>query len=645
MRIKLIILILFCSLFYLHGCSTKKPLTQIDAISSDLRKFESSEEFAQYIEQTKSFVDERDKMLEEQWTSEYDGVETIVVTGSRIDPSSLPSITNNQVQGVDEGDIIKRYGDYLFVLRKGSIYSIRLGDDVSSTLVKVSERKVEENNSWLREDTWFDEMLIDKNVLLVTGFNYDHDYTVLSRFDISTNGVLTYKDTHVMVSEDYYSGSNYGTRLFKGNLISYIPFNIELSKHYLGSFPKIARINKSTNHKPAKLNWKSLINEEDIYKPSSVLDDPYIHVFINCPLSSDVISCKGVGLTGSGYSEYYITGEYIYLWLNGWKGEIASDPAFDLFSTIIYPRSTESWYDDYAGEYKDSLHRYVNSKIYRISLDDFKVLSFSTKLVPFDQFSFSEIDGDLYMFGLETEAHGSLIKIMEEDFQDDFSQNPKIIAQVSGLTDLTNNRFLKDGFIYGEMSEWGKVKNTQSNIIDLGTGQVITLELSHSADRFESLGGKALVVGETRNNNLGLSVIPEEDPLSFKQLFLEDRLEGETRSHAFNATRLNDYTVFGLTTQLKSKAEDHYNYYVWDDDVPSDLTFFNYQEVLNTSGTLVSKENNYNDDCDVSCEDWYGNTRPFFIEDRIFGLSGDELIEARLQGSQIIEERRINITQ
>lgn len=645
MRIKLIILILFCSLFYLQGCSTNKPLTQIDAISLDLRKFQSSEEFAQYIEQTKAFVNEREKMIEEQWKSEHDEVETVVVTASRIDPSSLPSITNNQVQGVDEGDIIKRYGDYIFVLRKGSIYSIRISDDISTTLVKVSEQKVEEHNNWLREDTWFDEMLIDKNVLLVTGFNYDYSYTVLSRFDISANGVLTYKDTHLMVSEDYFSGSNYGTRLFKGNLISYVPVYIDFSRNYLRSFPKIARIDRSTNQNPTNLNWKPLINEKNIYKPTSVLDDPYVHVFIKCPLSLDDIRCEGVGLTGDGYSEYYITGEFIYLWVNGWKGEIVSDPTFDLFSTIIYPRSTEIWYDDYKGKYKDHLDKYVNSKIYRISLEDFHVRSFSTNLVPFDQFSFSEIDGDLYMFGLETETHGSLIQITEEIFQNSSSQNPKIIIQVSGLTDLTNNRFLKDSFIYGEMSEWGKVKNTQSSIIDLETGQVTVLELSHSADRFESLGGKALVVGETRNNNLGLTVIPEEQPLSFKQLFLEDRLEGETRSHAFNATKLNNLTIFGLTTQLKSKAEDHYNYYVWDDDVPSDLTFFNYQEVLNTSGTLVSKETNYNDDCDVSCEDWYGNTRPFFIEDRIFGLSGDELIEARIQGSQIIEERRINITQ
>ena len=47
--------------------------------------------------------------------------------------------------------------------------------------------------------------------------------------------------------------------------------------------------------------------------------------------------------------------------------------------------------------------------------------------------------------------------------------------------------------------------------------------------------------------------------------------------------------------------------------------------------------------CEVSCTDWYGNSRPVFTDGRVFGLSGTELIEGRLVAGRIRELRRLNI--
>jgi hypothetical protein len=46
--------------------------------------------------------------------------------------------------------------------------------------------------------------------------------------------------------------------------------------------------------------------------------------------------------------------------------------------------------------------------------------------------------------------------------------------------------------------------------------------------------------------------------------------------------------------------------------------------------------------CEVSCVDWYGNSRPIFTGGRIFGLSATELIEGRLDGGRIIEVQRLD---
>ena len=47
--------------------------------------------------------------------------------------------------------------------------------------------------------------------------------------------------------------------------------------------------------------------------------------------------------------------------------------------------------------------------------------------------------------------------------------------------------------------------------------------------------------------------------------------------------------------------------------------------------------------CEVSCIDWYGNSRPIFTDGRVFGLTGTELIEGRIWGGEIHEVQRLNI--
>ena len=48
------------------------------------------------------------------------------------------------------------------------------------------------------------------------------------------------------------------------------------------------------------------------------------------------------------------------------------------------------------------------------------------------------------------------------------------------------------------------------------------------------------------------------------------------------------------------------------------------------------------DACQASCVDWYGNARPIFIGERVYALMGYELVEGRVQGEAIVEQRRID---
>ena len=57
-------------------------------------------------------------------SDDCDMLEEIVVTGMK--KQSNESITNNQEAGVDEGDIVKRVGDYIVMLRRGRLFTFAL---------------------------------------------------------------------------------------------------------------------------------------------------------------------------------------------------------------------------------------------------------------------------------------------------------------------------------------------------------------------------------------------------------------------------------------------------------------------------------------------------------------------------------------
>ena len=58
-------------------------------------------------------------------------------------------------------------------------------------------------------------------------------------------------------------------------------------------------------------------------------------------------------------------------------------------------------------------------------------------------------------------------------------------------------------------------------------------------------------------------------------------------------------------------------------------------------GTLKSSlRPDADDQCKVSCFDWYGNARPIFVGSRIFAMMGYEIIEGRIDSGAMRELRR-----
>lgn len=80
-----------------------------------------------------------------------------------------PEITNNQTVGVDEGGIVKQIGRHLVVLQDGRVFSVDLGR--AGERPRLSDR-VDVYRSEDVAASWYDEMLVLGDRVLVTAYNY-----------------------------------------------------------------------------------------------------------------------------------------------------------------------------------------------------------------------------------------------------------------------------------------------------------------------------------------------------------------------------------------------------------------------------------------------------------------------------------------
>jgi len=116
---------------------------------------------------------------------------------------------------------------------------------------------------------------------------------------------------------------------------------------------------------------------------------------------------------------------------------------------------------------------------------------------------------------------------------------------------------------------------------------------------------------------------------------------GATRSHGFYYKPDSEYDgLVGLPIigggQSAGRQLRH--------ESASLLYLRNQSLTLSELGTLDSRPGTGNaiDGCRASCVDWYGNSRPLFLRNRVFALMGYEIVEGRLQGNSIVESRRVS---
>jgi hypothetical protein len=543
-------------------------------------------------------------------------LDTVTVAGAALsDGPSYDAITNVQTAGVDEGGIVKKAGDFLVILRRGRLFSIRADGDALEPIASINAFGPDIDGS----NAWYDEMLISGSTIIVIGYSYERAGTEVGLFDLQSDGRMRYRATYHLISNDYYSSSNYASRLIGDELVFYSPIYLFPDAAKEPTLPglRLWRGNKDGAFRPiaaASRVYRSRLAEESL--------EQTLHTVTRCRIGDGEMDCSSTAVIGPWGSAFYVSREAVYVWI-------------------------VRYHDDAGGIARDM----SVASVVRMPLDGSTPTALRVQGSPIDQMSFLDQDGYLnVLVGAESrglrmwDAKGktgalALLRVPIHGFGDarTWSRPEHYRALPSGpgsdgYFDL-HNRYVGSWLLYGgEDAEAGAFAVRFDR-----NGPPVRLALGHSVDRIEAMGNDAVIAGSARDNLLLSSVALGDGARIAFRFTLPGASQEDERSHGFFYKSLGTRRgIFGLPV-VDGKPGDQ----------RASVQFLRNKSLeLTAAGALFAhgggSSHASTDGCVASCFDWYGDARPIFVGDRVYGLLGYELVEGVLLGDRVRERRRVN---
>lgn len=554
-------------------------------------------------------------------------MDQVTVTGSRIDGAE--SITNVQTVGVDEGGIVKQHGQHLVVLRRGRLFTVRIGGDALSP-VSVADAYAPGVDG---RGTWYDEMLISGNTVVVIGFSYARGGTEIGLFDIDARGRLNYRDTYHMRGNDYYSARNYASRLIGNTLIFYTPLYYNRWQGQL-NWPGLRRWHPQATPD----EFQRILPATNIFRADAGLDPLNdgiaLHTVTRCELAVQPMRCEATGVLGPAGRVFYVSRDAVYVWTQRGargRGDAAPPPGMAV----------------------------------RLPLDGSAPSGLNVRGAPIDQMSFLESgDGHLNVL-LQSSGRGeamwlpewgsgrmALLRVPVARFGDEramaVADDYRLLPAVPAGN--RQNRFVGDWLLYGS-APWGM---RRAQAIEVGASRayalrwaqrqpVVSLAPSHGVERIEAMGGDAVLVGNDADALVFSAVSLSGDVVGIRDGHrIEGSTQAERRTHGFFYRNDGEQRgVIGLPVMRDGASASHG--FLGAPDGGAAVTFLRNDALRwQPLGELEARPEVRDDGCVASCVDWYGNARPIFIGQRVFALMGYELVEGRVEDGAVRERRRVD---
>ncbi len=531
------------------------------------------------------------------------------------------SITNNQHAGVDEGGIVKTHGDHLVILRRGRLFTVRVDGKNLAPIAAVDAF----GPGLEPRGTWYDEMLVSGDTLVVIGYSYARGGTEVGVFDLDGAGAITYRATYHLRGNDYYSARNYASRVVGQKLVFYTPSYIHQgAQDPFGTFPAVRKWHAGAT--PSE--FVRVVPATRVYRPAFDMAPQALHTVTTCDLAAKELSCTATSILGPAGRVFYVSPSAVYVWMteSSWDGE----------------RSSQS------------------SGVVKLPLDGSAPGAVKVSGGPIDQFSFLEDARSLNVFvRAETAGEGmwgsgwssgdvGVLRLPLGYFSEGSAEaSPRHYTKLAGPNGhMLQNRFVGAHLLYGAQT-YGHYRGAPEGDRRIfafryeAGKEASAVELGHSIDRIEALGSNAIVVGQREQDLLFSSLSLRDAPRLASVYTRKGASQAEQRSHGFfYKSESEDSGLLGLPVLGSSSDPGEGSM----GEGSAKVLFLRNQALdLTPAGELASSKSGPADDaCRASCVDWYGNARPIFLRGRLFGLMGYEIVEGALEGGKVREVRRVS---
>jgi len=582
-------------------------------------------------------------------------------------------ITNVQTAGVDEGGIVKRAGDHLIVLRRGRLFTVRVGSDDLRPVAMADAYAPDADP----RGAWYDELLISGNTVVVVGYSYARGGTEIGLFELNDRGGLSYRATYHLRSFDYYSSRNYASQLIGRKLVFYSPMMF------------ISKDPPTTETMPGMRRWQGaatppkferILPATRVYRSDDEFDPGQplaLHTITSCELGGAAMRCESTAVLGPTGRVFYVSQGAVYVWTTAARRTApvpaAVMPAPAIAAPVAPSAAAPSVMPPVMPPVMPTPPAPVQpvslSSVFRIPLDGSAPTGLKTAGVPIDQMSFLE-DGQGFlnvllresgrgegMWGSELTRGGvALLRVPLVAFGDGRGsaqrEHYRVMPAAAGYA--VQNRFIGDWLLWSAghdgRSFGAASRGAEGNAWALRYAEAappVALAPPHGVQRIEALRNDAVLVGPA-GADLHFSAVrltKQAATLSGRHV-QADAQQGEARTHGFfyRATA-DDEGLLGLPilgTQPRGAVPP--GVHAGAQGSASVLFLRQRQLGFRPLGELEAATTGArNDGCKASCVDWYGNARPIFLGERVFALMGYELVEGRLAGkgrNERIEERR-----
>ncbi len=302
---------LVLSIFGLLACSEVPAngipplgLTGAAPVKKTMRNFSSEQELARFLRE----LAEKNRRARREAMNQAATEATPAADAAKSKDDE--SVTNVQHAGVDEGGIVKVQGNHLVVLRRGRLFTVAIGDGALKPISTVDAfgPNMDPNG------TWYDEMLVSGNTIVVIGYSYQRGGTEVGLFNIDPAGQISYRSSYHLRSNDYYSSRNYASRLIGSKLIFYSPLYLSpYMEDPYASFPAVRRWHKGATPQ----EFRRIVSATQVYRPEGQLDADYglaLHTVTVCDLANGGFDCKATAVVAPPGHVFYVSPDAVYVW-------------------------------------------------------------------------------------------------------------------------------------------------------------------------------------------------------------------------------------------------------------------------------------------------------------------------------------------